>query len=184
MANLLSPNLYGLEDVVVLDADWSTDYDSNIDILETYSPQYFVAEAGEALSAGDCVCVGYDVDSNNSAKIYKALEGTEPYWFSGTASRQPAVGFVEKNYAITESARVRCVGVIYCSTWTLTAGSKYYLSSVTPGGISTTLNNHLVGVALSATNLLIRNKMSKNVLSVNLYCGSGAHCGEGYWSGA
>ncbi len=184
MSTLLLPNLYGLKDIESYDSDWTTEYDANIDILETYSPQYFVAEAGETLTAGDAVCVGYDSDSNNSAKIYKALEGTDPYWFSGTSSRQPFVGFIELAYSISETVRIRCAGVIYCKSWSLTPGDRYYLSDSVSGGISTTENNHMVGVAISSTLLLIRNKISKIVLSTGLYCGSGAYCGEGYWCGA
>jgi len=181
---LLSPNLYGLNDTVKEESNWLTDYDENIDILETYSPHYFVAEAGEELLTGDVVCLGYDSDSNNEAKLYKAESNTGMWWDSGVNSRQPMIGFVENTYDITDTARCRVSGIIQNRSWTLTPGSNYYVSDVTAGEITTLPNKHLAGKAISATQLLIKNKINPNILSSDIYCSSNVYCGEGYWSGS
>lgn len=181
---LLVPELYGLKDIVKEIPSWLSDYDENIDTLEAYSPHYFVAEAGEDLAAGDIVCLVYDSVSTNTAKLYKAKSGTDPWWSSDTDSRQPAIGFIEKDYDITDTARCRVCGIITNRAWTLTPGSNYYLSSITAGEITSVSNKHLIGKAISAIQLLIRNKFNNRIFSKDIYCGSGVYCGEGYWSGS
>lgn len=86
------------------------------------APDVKVANASEALSAGDYVNV-YDVSGTTTVRKASAADDTKP-----------AVGYVLDNVTISTNATVYFDGTNTALTG-LTAGVRYYLSASTPGAV-------------------------------------------------
>ncbi len=111
-----------------------------------------LSTAGEALAIGDAVYI-----STADGKTYLGQ--------ADTANGSEVIGFCDRAAALNDAIAINPIGPFTNATWTLTAGTRYYLSPITPGVITSTAPSTPgqyivpVGTASDVT------KLSINILS-------------------
>ena len=111
-----------------------------------------ISTAGEAISLGDAVYIS-------------VVDGKTYLGQADTANGSEVIGFCDRAAVLDDAIAISLVGPFTNATWTLTAGTRYYLSPTTPGEITSTApstpGQYIVpmGTASDVT------KLSINVLS-------------------
>ena len=84
-----------------------------------------VSTAGEAISLGDAVYI-----STADGKTYLGQ--------ADTANGSEVIGFCDRAAVLDAPLAINPIGPFTNATWALTAGTRYYLSPITPGAITST----------------------------------------------
>lgn len=131
---------YELEETSYGMGGWNAIAWANMQLIDNHVHTRLAGTAGEAVAQ-------YEAG-------YLASDG-KYYLAKADGSLQPAVGIFIEAAAADAAVRLQRVGPITNGSWSWTVGGMVYLSATTPGALSQIASNQCIGIALSATSILL-----------------------------
>ena len=150
----MTTDKYALHEVEYSVQGWDAILNADMQIIEANLHTRLAGVMGETIAQYDVVCI-----TKGQTKYFKAL---------ANQSRQPALGVALQGGVLDDSFLIQRVGPITNAGWSFAPGRPVYLSASVQGGVTQVKpasGIQLLGIALSATSLLLNGMISEGALA-------------------